>query len=244
MEPFIEKLPTAVGDKLKGATVAEEEVLIQVATDMAGRERFDQRWLVVTDRQVLFLHANGGDGTIHLPMAEVKTARVEALVGGGYLEVERQVGDPIYLYYSNSLAPKFAEVAEGIKQLKQGDDLTLPTQVERTHCERCRRLLPENRVSVYVVLLQLGINAAGADSGAAYYSWLQLDLGAHGVVLATLVGQSGRACRLTLTNPFAVFASSRPSPRSAAKACVLIGTTASCARSASVPSAPGSCFSW
>jgi len=143
MKPFIEKLPTAVGDKLKGATVAEEEVLIQVATDMAGRERFDQRWLVVTDRQGLFLHANGGDGTIHLPMAEVKTARVEALVGGGYLEVERQVGDPIYLYYSNSLAPKFAEVAEGIKQLKQGDDLTLPTQVERTHCESCRRLLPE-----------------------------------------------------------------------------------------------------
>ena len=65
------------------------------------------------------------------------------LVGGCRLVVERISGAPIYLHYSSSLIPKFAEVAQGIAQLSKGQTLELPTEIERTRCEKCGRLLPE-----------------------------------------------------------------------------------------------------
>jgi len=155
MKPFMETLPPEVDLKLTGLKPAGEEVLIQVATDMADRASFEKRWLVVTGQRLVLLHANGGnramDGggpnegndTVHVPMGQMKTARVEALVGGGRLEVERHEGQPEYLYYSNSMAPKFAEVAEGIKQLVGGEDLAMPTELERSRCPKCQRMLPE-----------------------------------------------------------------------------------------------------
>ena len=149
MKPFVEALPPEMGAKLDRAMPAGEEVLIQVASDMADRDAFDERWLVVTGQRLLLLHPNGGKGSqdghgaIDLPIGQVKTARVEALVGGGRLEVERREGRPEYLYYSNSLAPKFAEVAEGIKQLVEGEELSLPTELERSRCLKCHRMLPE-----------------------------------------------------------------------------------------------------
>ena len=143
MRPFIEILPPEVDAKLADVKPAGEEVLIQVATDMADREAFGERWLVVTGERLVLLRPRVGNGVVHLPMGEVKAARVEPLVGGGRLEVERRLGAPEYLYYSNSMAPKFAEVAEGIKRLAGGEDLVLPTQLERSRCPRCQRMLPE-----------------------------------------------------------------------------------------------------
>ena len=110
---------------------------------MSGRHRYGESWLVVTDRRVVFLRAGGTDGTVQIPIEAVRTARAEALVGGGLLEVERKEGEPECLYYSNSLAARFGEVAEGIQQLAEGRTVTLPTAVERTRCERCGRVLPE-----------------------------------------------------------------------------------------------------
>ena len=46
--------------------------------------------------------------------------------------LERNVGPPVYLHYSSSLVPKFAEVAEGIQQLSKGETLELPTEIDRT----------------------------------------------------------------------------------------------------------------
>jgi ATP-binding cassette subfamily B protein len=142
--PFIEHMPLTVTEKLHGVSGSQEEVLMQVSTDMADREVFEERWLVVTDRQLVFLHENGADGTTHFPLSSVREARVEALVGGGRLEVDRLDGEPSrHLYYSNSLTPKFAEVAEGIMQLTRGETVTLPTEVERSRCAKCNRILPE-----------------------------------------------------------------------------------------------------
>ena len=143
MSTFIEKLPRTIADKVQAAKGAEEKVLIQVATDMAGRDRFEKRWLVVTPERLLFLEPNGSGRDIQISMQSVKTARAVILVGGGRLEVERQQGAPTQLYYSNSLAPKFTEVAEGIKLLVEGEDPNLPLDLDRTHCISCDRLLPE-----------------------------------------------------------------------------------------------------
>ncbi len=143
MPPFIEKLPPEVDRKLNAVKPQDEEVRIQVATDMADRERFEERWLVVTDKQLLLLHNNGSGDLVQFPMKGVKSARVEPLIGGGRLEVEQEQGEPAYLYYSNSLAPKFAEVAEGIKRLSQGQEPNLPNELERSRCDQCGRMLPE-----------------------------------------------------------------------------------------------------
>ena len=141
--PFVEQMPPDIDRKLRGYAEPGEEVLIQVATDMASRDEFDERWLVLTDRRLVLLGANGGDGAVHVPIADVRTARAESLVGGGRLEVECKERATEYFYYSNSLAAKFAEVAEGIQQLSKGESVALPTTVERTRCERCGRVLPE-----------------------------------------------------------------------------------------------------
>lgn len=142
--PFIEAPPEDVERAIAGHVAADETVLIRVATDMADRSRFEERWFVVTDRQLLFVAANGVDQTTPVPLAGVREARVEALVGGGRLEVDRDDGlQSRHLYYSSSLAQKFTEVAEAIQRLSRGDKIALPSRVERTRCETCNRTLPE-----------------------------------------------------------------------------------------------------
>ena len=143
MKLFMENLPPEVDIKLKRAKPPEEQVLFQVATDLINAQSFGETWLIATDRHLLFIPATGMDGTVEVPIEAVQEARTEELVGGGRLAVERKVGEPVYLHYSSSLAPKFAEIAEGIQQLSKGETLELPTEMERTRCEKCGRLLAE-----------------------------------------------------------------------------------------------------
>jgi len=144
MSAFVEELPGPVDDKVGRLLGRDERPLIQVATDMADQGRYGERWLVVTTDRVLALGPNSSTGEdVHLPLQLVKTAHIEPMVGGGRLGVERHEGEPVYLYYSNSLALKFAEVAEGISSLVEGEDPNLPLELDRTRCIKCDRLLPE-----------------------------------------------------------------------------------------------------
>ena len=79
---FLEPIPAAVNDKLRREIGEEKRVLIQVATDMADYELYDERWLVVTNRQLLLLRGPDVDGTVSIPMEGIRTARVEPMVGG------------------------------------------------------------------------------------------------------------------------------------------------------------------
>jgi ATP-binding cassette subfamily B protein len=143
MKPFVEIMPPLIDQKLGVAKQADEEVLIQVAADMGEGGQFGQHWLVVTPQRVLFLDGQHDNGTRQIAMDQVSGARVEALIGGGVLEVKPKEGRPEYLHYSSSMAAKFTEVAEGINRLSRGEELALPTEVERSRCARCGRLLPE-----------------------------------------------------------------------------------------------------
>ncbi len=143
MNPFMEALPPEVDTKLKRLKPSKEQVRFQVATDFVSDRAFGDRWLIATDRQLLFIPTVGADGTVEVPLTAVREVRTEELVGGGRLTVERKVGEPVYLHYSSSLAPKFVEVAEGIQQLSKGQPLELPTEIERTRCEKCGSLLAE-----------------------------------------------------------------------------------------------------
>ena len=143
MQPFMENLPSGLDRILRRTKNPEEEVIIQAATDMDGRDRFGERWLVVTDRHLFFFGPDGADGLVRLPVHDVEEVRAEPLVGGGRLEVESRNGEAVHLYYSSSLAPKFSEIAEGIKLLSRGEEPGLATELERSRCPRCRRVLPE-----------------------------------------------------------------------------------------------------
>ncbi|MCC7264024.1 MAG: ABC transporter ATP-binding protein [Candidatus Latescibacteria bacterium] len=143
MKPFVETMPLVIDQKLGVAKKPEEEVLIQVSADMGEGGQFAQHWLVVTPERVLFLDSQHDNGTRQIAMDQVSGARVEALIGGGMLEVKPKEGRPEYLHYSSSMAAKFTEVAEGINRLTRGEDMALPSEVERSRCAKCNRLLPE-----------------------------------------------------------------------------------------------------
>ena len=143
MKPFLETLPPEVDTKLQNIKLTEEQSHIQVATDLIDDGTFGERWLVVTDERLLVIPTEGADGVVEVPLKVITETRIEELVGAGRLEVEHGEGEPTYLYYSNSLSPKFAEIAEAIKQLTKGEDPALPTEMERSQCETCGRLLPE-----------------------------------------------------------------------------------------------------
>ncbi len=141
MQPFIESLPPEVDAKLQSAKPSDEQVLIQVSADLTTDQAFGEKWLVATKFRLLVVPA---DGVVEqIPLDTIQDIKTEELVGGGCLVVERKSGAPVYLHYSSSLIPKFAEVAQGIGQLSKGKPLELPTEMERTRCEKCGRLLPE-----------------------------------------------------------------------------------------------------
>ena len=142
-EPVYGSLAPEIDTKLKRIKPPGEQVRFQVATDFINDRSFGEKWLIATDRQLLFIPTEGVNGIVEVPLTAVREARTEELVGGGCLAVELKEGEPIYLHYSNTLVPKFAEIAEGIQQLSKGEPLELPTEIERTRCEKCRRLLAE-----------------------------------------------------------------------------------------------------
>ena len=143
MNPFLETLPPEVDTKLQNIKPPEEETHIQVATDLIDDRVFGEQWLVVTDEHLFVIPTEGVDGVVEVPLNVITETKIEEFVGAGRLEVEHGEGEPTYLYYSNSLSAKFAEIAEAIKQLIKGEEPTLPTEMERSRCDTCGRLLPE-----------------------------------------------------------------------------------------------------
>ena len=143
MKPFLEPLPPEVDTKLQNIKPPEEQAHIQIATDLIDDGSFGEQWLVVTDERLLVIPTEGADGVVEVPLKVITETKIEELVGAGRLEVEHGEGEPTYLYYSNSLSPKFVEVAEAIKQLTKGEAPALPTEMERSRCDTCGRLLPE-----------------------------------------------------------------------------------------------------
>ncbi|MFT5368691.1 MAG: ATP-binding cassette subfamily B protein [Candidatus Latescibacterota bacterium] len=140
-KPFLETMPQAVLDKM--GNLNGDIIHIQVATDLDANLRYGAQWVVVTDRRVLVIPALGDDGLLQLLVEDVKSVKVEELVGSGVLEIERKVGPTLSIPYSRTMMAKFAEVADAIRQLSEDEELELPTQVEGTHCTACGKRLPE-----------------------------------------------------------------------------------------------------
>ena len=140
---LLESMPHSVRTKMRGLLSKREEELIRVSTDLNQEGGFGIQWVIVTDKRLLILSTTELDGVVEVPIEELILVQTEALVGGGRLSIERKNKPTITVAYSSSLAEKFSEVARGLEQLRKGEAFLINTQLDRTRCEKCGRLLPE-----------------------------------------------------------------------------------------------------
>ena len=143
MMKLLEPTPNTVKQRIQGILPPGEDELIRVSTDLRCDGRFGIQWIVVTDKRIMIISQDGADGDVQVPIEEVVAVRTEPLVGGGRLEIERKASPTALIPYSNSMATKFSEVARGIEQLRKGERFQINSQLDRTRCEKCGRLLPE-----------------------------------------------------------------------------------------------------
>jgi ATP-binding cassette subfamily B protein len=120
-----------------------EQTLIRVEADIAEDGAYGRRILEVTQTLIRVTETNGAL-SFQMPLAEVKSARNEPMVGGGQLEVTTKSGEIVpVVAYSLTIAAKFSEAARGLEQLAKGEPLSINLKQERLRCEKCNRLLPE-----------------------------------------------------------------------------------------------------
>ncbi len=139
----METAPADIGRKISEADVSEFDVLIRVQGDLSETHSFGSEWLVVTSDQVLVVPEEGANGTQRAKISNLRDVRVDDLVGGGVVEFDQTSGPPVRIGFSQSLRPKFAEIAESVKAMARGEDLALPEEIDETRCGSCGRLLPE-----------------------------------------------------------------------------------------------------
>lgn len=140
---LIEPMPNPARQKIQGLLAPGEDELIRVSADVRGDGRYGARWIVVTDKRIVIISEDAADDVVQIPIEQVASARTDPLVGGGRLEIERKANPTAFVPYSNSMAVKFSEVARGIEQLRKQEPFQIDSQLERTRCEKCGRLLPE-----------------------------------------------------------------------------------------------------
>jgi len=140
---IVKSIRRKVRQQPETASPSEKEILIRLEGDFTEDGRFGRRLLEVTHEQIRVVEA-GGAISFQMPLAEVKSARNEPLVGGGRLEVTTKCGEVVpVLTYSLSVAAKFSEIARGIEQLAKGEPLNIHLKEEQLRCAKCNRLLPE-----------------------------------------------------------------------------------------------------
>lgn len=141
---FIEAMSPSLTAAL-GTRIGEDERLhIRVAADMVDGA-YGERWLLATDKRVLIVSSTRSyvsSSVVEIPLDEIGDVRTFDLVGAAQLELERKdrSGQEV-IQYSRSLTAKFSEAADAIRNLAKGEAPGLPTQMERTRCEKCNRLL-------------------------------------------------------------------------------------------------------
>lgn len=122
-----------------------DAVLIREIADLIAEEnhRFGKREVVVTATRVAMFDESGVQ-LLTVPMADIKSARTESLVGGARLELSLKTGVTVPVAeFTASVAARFSEMARGIEQLATGEPLAIKLKHEKTRCDNCARLLPE-----------------------------------------------------------------------------------------------------
>jgi ATP-binding cassette subfamily B protein len=127
-----------------GERYVDRMPLLQETADLVQEEghRYGKRVVRVYATRVTVQDEAGAE-LLCVPMAEIRTARTEPLVGGARLELTTTSGVVPVAEFSASVAARFSEMARGIEQLAKGEPLDVKWKHERTRCPKCDRLLPE-----------------------------------------------------------------------------------------------------
>jgi ATP-binding cassette subfamily B protein len=178
---LFEPASAALTQKIHRRLVPGEQELIRVGSDLLADRTFGSQWVVVTGQRVLLVPSAGDDGIVDLPLRDVATARTEALIGGGCLEIALKQGPPLRVPYSASLAVQFSEVAQGIEQLCKGEPFSVRAELDRGRCERCGRQLPEKNGICPACIQRLAILRRITTYLMRYKGWMLL------LVLSSLI---------------------------------------------------------
>jgi len=129
--PFRDSLPDDVS--------IEGDIRACVTADLLPDGSFGEEWLVVTEDAVLVYRQPGGGSTerrLRLALAEIKSIRAEALVGGGALEARLDGRTVELVRYTNSRAQHFAALAKVANRWIKGEEGSLEKPEEK-RCPRC-----------------------------------------------------------------------------------------------------------
>jgi ATP-binding cassette subfamily B protein len=143
MKKLIDKPVNGLAKRISSTLAQNEDELIRVQSDLGADGHFGSQWVVVTPTRIL-VYPHGEEGeAIDIPISDISLARTEPLIGGARLEIHRKNAPSVYVPFSQTLSQKFSETTRGIEQLRRGQEFFINTQLDRTRCDQCQRLLPE-----------------------------------------------------------------------------------------------------
>src|SRR5437763_9386434 len=124
--------------RLPAEQVEDDRLLISEVADLVPEygHRFGRREVRVSKARVTVID-DAGIEILCVPMADIKTARTEPLVGGARLELTTKEGVVPVAEFTASIAARFSEMARGIEQLARGEGLNIKWDFQKTRCDRC-----------------------------------------------------------------------------------------------------------
>ena len=145
-----ETLPKAVEQEVQRLIEPGERRLVTLSTDIAPDGRYDERWLLVTERRLATFAAENGRARVELdlPLSELRGVRLRDFIGNGSLEVITDTEAVEVVRFSRTIAPQMSQVQRVLRALadvsESGGDRPRgrggPGKVMR--CESCGRALP------------------------------------------------------------------------------------------------------
>ncbi len=150
---LLEELPAPVETTLKAHRngTGGEPLDIAVKTDLGPDGNLGERWIVVDKHAVRVLTpgVNGHSGETHVditvPLAEIRSARTDSLVGGGALVVDRGSDTVEIARFTTPLAGRMGDVARALDALAKNEEPPVSNlDDEDRNCPKCGRPLPKD----------------------------------------------------------------------------------------------------
>ena len=144
-------LPPELAEYFAKAPV--ERVIISTESDLSPLGEHAPQWVVITDQRIASFDMTGAAKAprFEIPLSAIKSARAEARVGSGALEVEIEAGRfREVVRYSNAHASKFGRLASKLTAFGQGRPIvvTAEDRADVRLCVNCGRVVPTTMKTV------------------------------------------------------------------------------------------------
>lgn len=150
----VHPLPHSLATSLAEAGIAQEDVLVATDTDLQLDGAYLEGWVIVTRDGLLFFSRAPQNGHYDLlkkiALEEVESARTDARVGSGFLEVKKEGLYEEVARFSNRYTDKFVRLAGRINGLAQGRQIDggIAEEESEGRCRKCGMRVPERRMTI------------------------------------------------------------------------------------------------